>query len=414
MASADESKPAERPFYEDVARTLTRLRSELSEVIAAVPEEVRRGADLHRALQIDRKLSWRIFKIASATDPVAAGPHVPSRANLRSFLRAATKQGVPAGLIEAASSAADEFEEMVAKHAGDRATFDSMVSALGSGETAQQLNLVHRRQAFRGQRHILGVSAKTQLKLVALRASKNPRLLDGVRVEGLIDLRQLRGNAPLILSYSGARDDDGCPMAVRREPLEPITGSHGMSLLRDFCSQPLPELRSVEVSQGFVMGELVAQDVGNRGTITCIEGHATPAALPRYSEKGNRVSGTLVAVRVPCEVLVLDLLLHKDAYGLVKPRSFVYAEHLRATTWIDGLQEQHRLPFNPTVDYLGRGASVLHTVNVPRYAELGKYVFERMDWDGEQFDVYRCRIQYPVMPSSLEVRFDLPEVPSEL
>ena len=63
------------------------------------------------------------------------------------------------------------------------------------------------------------------------------------------------------------------------------------------------------------------------------------------------------------------------------------------------------------VSYLGKGPSVLHTPDVPRYAQMGRYVFERVGWDGDRFDVYRCRVEYPVMPSSVAMCFDLPEAP---
>ena len=405
------AEPTEPVFQHDVATTLTRLRREFAQVIAAVPGEIAKGADLHRALRIDRKLSWKVFKVANAPNPVAAGPHVPTRANMATFLKAAAKRGVPQPLIESLSRVAEDFEAVVARHAGDRATFDSMVSALAPDESTEQIDLAHRRLAFRGQRHILGVQAKTQLKIVALQPSKDPMMLDGVRAEGFVDLRRLRGSAPLTVSYSGARNDDGSPMEVRREALEPVTGSYGLSLLRGFCSTPLPEFRGVEAGHGFVKGELVAHDVGNRAAVTCIEGHATPAALPRYSEEGNRISGTVVTVRTPCEMLVLDLVLRKDTYGPVEPKAYVHAEHMGEMTWDTVIQNRFRLPFSPPVHYLGRGPSVLHTSDVPRYAELGAYLFERMGWDGEQFDVYRCRFEYPVMPASVEVRFDLPEAP---
>ncbi len=413
MALTNSEKQADSPFNKDVARCLTRLRSELSELIAAVPSDVMRGADLHRALRIDRKLSWKVFKVANSPNPVAAGPHVPSPTNLRSFFRAATKQGVPADLIEAASRAADDFEEVVARHAGDRATFDSMVSALGSNETAEQLDLVHRRLAFRGQRHILGIQAKTQLKLVALQPSDDTTMLDGFRVEGYIGLRQLRGSAPLIISHSGAYNDDGSVVEVHREPLEPVRGSHGLALLREFCSKPLPELRAVEAKHGFLDGEILSRDVGIRAAVTCMEGHKRRRALDRYYTEGNRVSGSVVTVRTPCEVVILDLMLREDTYGPVTPTVFVHAEYAGVMLWEGLIHERYFLPVHHTVSYLGKGPSVLHSPDVPRYAEMGRYVFERAGWDGERFDVYRCRIEYPVMPSSIAVRFDLPEAPGE-
>jgi hypothetical protein len=66
-----------------------------------------------------------------------------------------------------------------------------------------------------------------------------------------------------------------------------------------------------------------------------------------------------------------------------------------------------------SVTYLGKGPSVLYTADVPRYPELANYAFERLGWDGERFDVYRCRVEYPVLPSTVAMVFDLPEAPSQ-
>ncbi len=48
---------------------------------------------------------------------------------------------------------------------------------------------------------------------------------------------------------------------------------------------------------------------------------------------------------------------------------------------------------------------------MPRYGEMAAYVFDRLGWDAEQFEVFRCRVEYPVMHSAVVVRFPLPEAP---
>ena len=62
--------------------------------------------------------------------------------------------------------------------------------------------------------------------------------------------------------------------------------------------------------------------------------------------------------------------------------------------------------------HLGRGPSVLHTADVPRYSKIAGYVFDRLGWDGSRFDVYRCRVQSPVVPSTVTLQFELPEKPA--
>jgi hypothetical protein len=406
------SRPS-RTFENDVTEVMTRLRSALAQLIAAAPDDIAKGADLHRSFRLDRTLSWKVFKVAHATDPMAAGAHVPSPASMGTLFKAARKRGVPEALIESAARVAEEFEDVVADHAGDRAAFDSMVSALAQDDTCEQMDLVHRRLGFRAQRHILGVQARTHVKLLALQPSQDPEWLDAVLIQGFVGLRRLRGDAPLIISYSGARDDEGGAQQVRRRPLGHATGGDGMCLLTEYCSQPLPEFRTSQMEDGFLRGEVLTRDVGNRAAATCFEGHVVSPAMPRYRRKGNDVVASVVVVRNPCEVLVVDLLVPPTLYGLVKPSAYVKTDHLGDSSRDLVTKYDCRLPGQPAVRHLGRSASVLHTPDVPRYAEMAHDAFERAGWNAEEFDVYRCRIEYPVMPSSVVVEFDLPTSPSD-
>jgi hypothetical protein len=70
-----------------------------------------------------------------------------------------------------------------------------------------------------------------------------------------------------------------------------------------------------------------------------------------------------------------------------------------------------RLPVRVTLERLGRGLAVLDCAEVPRYVDMMQYAFKRIGWNGERFDVYRCRLEYPVMQSLVDIRFELPEKP---
>ncbi len=153
--------------------------------------------------------------------------------------------------------------------------------------------------------------------------------------------------------------------------------------------------------------------VGKCAAVTCMEGHLTRKPVQRYSTEGDRKGGSAVAVRTPVEVAILDLLLHEDTYGPIEPSVFVHAEHTGEMPWEGLIHNRHRLPVHHSVVYLGKGPTALHTPDVPRYAEMARHVFERAGWEAERFDVYRCRIEYPVMPSSIGVAFDLPDAPTK-
>ena len=67
------------------------------------------------------------------------------------------------------------------------------------------------------------------------------------------------------------------------------------------------------------------------------------------------------------------------------------------------------LPLKESLIYLGRGAAVMRSRDVPRYEEMVRYAMKRVGWAPGRFHVYRVRIEYPIMPSSVVIHFDLPE-----
>jgi len=405
---------AKGSFEDEMAAVLGRVRAGLAEVIAAIPGPVTDSADLHRALRIPKTACWRLYKAATAADLLAAAPYVPTPAVLRKFFEAAAAKGVRAGTIEAAARATADLERLVNKHAGDRATFDSMISSHLTTEEARQIGLAHRRLAFRGLKHILGVQAKTLLKFMAIQPSADPTKVDVARVEGIIALRQLRRDAPLIVSRTCVVSVDGSVQKVCREPLGTAVGTDRMSLLSEFCSQPLPEFREVEGPSDVLQGELVSRGVGKCGEITCFEGHVVRQLGARYWSKEDPYCNSCQKVRTPCEVVVLDLLVREGTFGKNLPSAATCCEHFREFhggeyAW----QDRSLLTTRETVSYLGRGAVVLQTQDFPRYAELARYVFDHLGWNDEAFDAYRCRIEYPVVPSTVIIYFELPRAPGD-
>ena len=61
---------------------------------------------------------------------------------------------------------------------------------------------------------------------------------------------------------------------------------------------------------------------------------------------------------------------------------------------------------------MGKGPGALYTGDFPKYPDMGRYVFDRLGWDAARFDVYRCRVEYPVLPSSVVMEFALRDTPA--
>lgn len=413
-ASNPSTPPDGRDFQADAERVLHQLRTALSQVVALVPGRVSKPTDLHRALRVDLNVCCKVLKAISTPGVLPVGLHLPGIIALRSFLKAARKAGVPETAVDAAVEATDAFNELVIAHADDRTTFDSMISSFVISDDAANVTFQHRRATARGQAHLFGMQARAQLKCLIIQPSDtDPGLLDLANLTGYVSLRLWRPTqTPIVLTPAYTTNDDGINTRdVRREPLDPTRGSTtGATLLPEFCEGPALQLREVPTTPGRVLGELVGLGIGNKAAVTCVEGHLNRAAVPRYSDPNNKIGGHLAEIRVPCDSLFLDLLVREDTFGPLRPTMHVCADHL-AGLHAPGIGAWQPLAYE-SVEYLGKGASVLYTPEYPRYPELGRYGFDRLGWDAERFDVYRCRVEYPMLPSTIAMFFDLPNAPT--
>jgi hypothetical protein len=416
MSAPVEISTRVEPFDRQAVEVLGNACAALSAAIGALPGEVRRAADVQKITKLDTKLSWRLFKAARAASPLLAGPYVPSHANIQTFLRAAARAGVPGDILAAVEHTSRDLENFISAYAGDRSTFDSMVTALARGGDADHGNLQHRRAAFRANRHIWGVQAAMQVKCVFVDIGDDPSQLNLAAVEGHVALKQLRPDAPLYITSTPIIDDDGAPLPVACEGLDPHAANpHGLALVRPFCSSPVPELRNVRAAGGLVCGELVSRGIGNRGALTCFTGWHARNAASRYRESHYEYARADGAVRVPCEAITICLLLRAGVFGGARPSVSVYGDHLAELPYPDVSRRLDRLLLpEEQVAYLGRGANSLATPELPCLPELANWVFERLGWDGVQFDVYRCRVAYPPLPATVTVSVPLPSAPSAL
>ena len=95
--------------------------------------------------------------------------------------------------LQSVRTAYAAFEHLVRTHAGDRATFNSMVSAAnGVDDGWHATDLQHRRNAFRAMSHAVGVQAKTRLMLMIVNETKGRATYDSAILGGFIGLRILR------------------------------------------------------------------------------------------------------------------------------------------------------------------------------------------------------------------------------
>lgn len=395
-------------FGDEILPVLANVRNTIGELLASLPD-LRRPRDLERAIGIDYRLSWRLFQVAQAVDPLAIGSHVPGTAAMRRFLDKAGKYGASAPVITAAREAAQEFDRLVSTYADNRRSFDAMVAAI-AGEGGAKLDWEHKRALFQAATRLYGIQVRTHLTCAILNQGSKPDLLDCVSMRGQFAMRRLRPNAPLFVSRHKYSSDYGAVVSdFEREPLDPESMSeHGVSVLSDFCTRPLPETTTSKLATGDVQTDLVGGQVGMDSQVTCVLGDVARNLASPYSDGTLPRIRSNVGTRVPTEVLVQDVMIPADLYGPLDPKLFVFTDRSMLEL-APGHEKAGLLPIQESVTHLGRGLGVMHTPDVPRYGEMLRFAFDGLGWDPERFEVYRCRVEYPAMHSIVSMQFYLPE-----
>jgi hypothetical protein len=406
--------PGGSAFENQAIAVLERLRNAMSAVIEAIPVagRIKRASDLQRVLGIGSTLAWQVFRVATAANPIEEGRGVPGSTAMERFLEAAAKRGVPAQPIADLRASIEEFQELVRVHAGSRATFDSMLGGL-SEHGADELDLMHKRAAFRANSHFLGARAKATVGIMVCQpAATDENMIDALTIKGLVGLSTQRRNASWGLTTLRHTTDDGTLREVAGiAPLDPAGASNGIAFFRDFCTKPLPPFKVLKNRDGSfnvrVDGELIDQ----QSAVTLILGFVCKSMNSRYRSDDDTFLGSVPTVRIPSEVLIHDIIVRDDLFPQASPQVEVFHD-FNCEPFGEPHRNHDRLPMGESVIYLGRGLDVLETPEVPRYQEMIREAMRRVGWDPSRFNVYRCRVEFPIVPSLLRIKFDLPERPA--
>lgn len=398
--------PEPAGFEQQVAQTLLVLRRSVASVLAEVPglDSSSSATHVQRALRINSKLSWQIHKFATTENPLEVACHLPKPTAMSRFCEAALKKSVKPALIEQLLRTFSEFDRLVSEHAGDRATFDAMVSNLAGDAGAAQMNLQHRRDAFRAQTHIWGVQATAIISLMIFRAGNMPGTVHGVTVGGQVNLRRFRHDARWILFTRTVASDKERIDASGAIPLNAEDAArYGAPLLAEFCSKPIGRFRTVETPQRVRCIEAESDGIGNTAAATYLSGEVWRNVAYTVEENGDKLLISRAGVRTPAQVLYHDIMVHRDL-PLHPPEIVQYGE-LRTGDDAIVHHEWDRLPCYEGIAMLGRGVDAVYAPEFARYSEMAQYACNAVGWDPSEFEVVRCRIEYPVLPSKVVIRF---------
>jgi hypothetical protein len=392
-------------FEADAEAVICRIKGSLSEVIAAVPTlSFKRATDLAVGLGIDSKLAWKISRFVDGTDPFAAARFIPGPSAMKIFLRAAARRHAPPEVISAAEKAFASFRQLVRAHAGNRKYFDMMVAAHATADRGSS-DLEHRRLTFEGNSFVWGVQARTVFRTFVASPSADGESWDTIAVRGFIDFRAMRPGVAWRISRPYSVDKShGIHTELVRRPLDPSMAADGsLPLMTEFCTRPLPEFRRGRRGERGFDYEFIESSVGNTARLTCITGEIVRQVEPRYPDPMYQDFCVSFPVRTPAEVLLFDVAIHEELFGGGGLQPMLFSDLFGGSADLS-YGDTDRLPLHEGVESLGRGVDMAHTRDVPRYPELLRYAFAQAGWDPAKYELYRFRMRYPPLPSTIMLR----------
>jgi hypothetical protein len=384
--------PVDGAFIAAAEPVLSRLRTAVRRLVDAAPTPVRRAADLQRALSVEGPLGWQIFRLAMVTDPFASVFYIPRAGSMAKVLRQAREQGFDAGAAAAVAVAFQEFERLVARQAGGRGNFDAMIAAMGRG-ASEQIDTKQRGAAFRANTHVWGLRVRTDYRGAIWHPGSRPGWEHGAMITGRIDLQHLRPTAVLGLLRGAVTEEGGAPPG-------PSARTH---VLEEFCSSPCPRVEVIQGVDGF--REVIRPSgVGAAAAVTFF-GYLM--ALDWNQGRPQASWGARTLSTVPSEVMLTDLLIPR---GWASPEAARVSTHgnLSDVQGVFADEESFTMPARETVQYLGHDLEMLHTPDVPRCPELVRSVIGQLGWLGTEYDIFRCRVRYPILHSMVALMVGAP------
>ncbi len=404
VTQSKELRPTIVPLEADGPSSLRSLRNALREVLAAVPSAAR-AVDLGLVLKIDRSLAWKVWRVAQGPDELPSPKHVPGKAAMAAFLRAALAHGAPAEVVARARESHARLERVFKQHAGDRASAEIMLGQF-TDEGRSRLEMQLRRESYRANSHFLGVRMRMRHQLDVLLPSPEgfmPRL---ARVRGYYGLQRIRAGARWVLSRGFVLHDAGPTGDYRRAPLttDVRSGDNAeVPIVPGFCTPvDLPLRRERGPGHSFV-DELGPSPIGEAGAANIVTGELI-SEVPRRAVTEDVLG---VHVRTPTERLCYEVLVHREMLREPGLRLDVYTT-LNAPVAQAAPDPRDRVPVMERLENLGSAARARPLVHVPRHAELTAWVFERLGYAPADFCVFRFSMRFPPIAIVLRVTYPIP------
>ncbi len=405
MASVQNGSSAD-PFEVDTIQAIGLARDAYARVIEQKCSGSKAVTVVAEAFGIHRKLAWQLIKVAYTEDPFVAARHMPVGKGQEVWLAAIESAGIGGELIDRVREADDRFRALMSQHASSKSEFEMLIGSASSG-TDQQTEERWRQQAFEGNCFTWGAHCKVLMAICVLMPSEDrEHYFHAAQIRGLMGFRQTRANVRWVINQSVALDDSTQhEAAMERVAIDPDAAAahNGVPVLPPFCSDPMPSLERSLTHDGMMQDEFLASGVGLLGERTVVTGEMLRNIAPVHATSNDRTAHFGSAVRTPAEVLHFDLFVRAGLFGDVTRELRVFSDIASQVSF----RESDALPVSNTVRVLGRGLSMAHTPDLSGYLDMTAWVFNRLGLNASDYELYRVRMAYPPVPTTVMLRHDL-------
>jgi hypothetical protein len=413
MSDLDFIQPPLSSFYRDSKIALIQLQNALDTLVTSLPGKVRRPVDLEKALAIDKVLAWRVMTFLSSHETANLAKNVPGSLAIQKFLAIACAKGIATERVAEATQALEELDAVVMRHCGNRKRFERMM-ATQTEQVATDPLLEPRRTAFEANALLWGASADVELRMGMIGRSHDLRgneVIALVNFKGYIGLELLRPALSWPLGITVTSQDSKVPQTDQQiEPLfdlqNPPTEIAGLFV------DPHVHILSTTTEEGWLRYSAQLPSVGKTATSRCIFGNIVQPweSVPTVqSEMQNGDWVTLASgITTPSKLLIFDLLVERARYSNLQPEVLIVAE-----SRTNRLLSEFPLPLSQKVQALGAATQSAPLLEVSRYREMLDYGLRRKGWRAEDFDLYRLRLEYPVLSTVVMIRFRDTDAPHQ-
>lgn len=401
MARLDEHR-----FTSEGTAAVHSLRRALADLLQSVGADPSEPQELARRFKLDKTLTWRISRVIREEDAWEAVTHIPGRPSIRALIQQLEAGGASRESISAVQDAMAGFERFVEVHSGDRDTLEIMVGVGNRASAAKRLELF-RKQGFQANSAAWGVQAATQFGLHMMWPAGEPGLIQTASIIGFVQLRRLRADVPWAIGSAEAWGDDRSEVDAGPVPLFPEDSVDGVPLVRPFCSEELPGLRTKTTPGGSKRFEITDGRLGHTGAATIVLAWRWSRPLSIYSTSPNDCGEHGTHVYTPSETMIHDLLPHRSLTFAHRPTAATYSMLPGGPRFPEEGPDVGRMPIPDDVVSLGAQPPNMSAIEVPRYPDLINHVMTRLGLSANDFHGFRHRVRYPTIPTLSILRHPL-------